>query len=72
MGHAKNPPGHRDVNHTRVDAARLIVFASHLLEIVEPRVEALTKMSLRQATLRATGRPARSKLRPAGWSLPID
>lgn len=38
IGHAKNPTGHRDVNLTTVEAARLIVFASHLLDIVEQRV----------------------------------
>lgn len=37
IGHAKNPPSHRDVNLTRQEAARLIVFASHLLSIVEQR-----------------------------------
>jgi hypothetical protein len=37
IGHAKNPPSHRDVYLTRVEAARLIVFASHLLDIVEQR-----------------------------------
>lgn len=37
IGHAKNPPGHRDVNLSRQEAARLIVFASHLLDIVEER-----------------------------------
>ena len=37
IGHAKNPASHRDVNLTREQAARLIVFASHLLEIVEQR-----------------------------------
>ena len=37
IGHAKNPPSHRDVRMNRVDAARLIVFASHLLEIVAIR-----------------------------------
>jgi uncharacterized protein (TIGR02391 family) len=37
IGHAKNPTSHRDVNITRQDAARLIVFASHLLDIVEQR-----------------------------------
>jgi hypothetical protein len=36
-GHAKNPPSHRDVNLGRQEAARLIVFASHLLAIVEER-----------------------------------
>jgi hypothetical protein len=39
-GHAKNPPSHRDVNLTRLEAARLIVFASHLLAIVEQRASA--------------------------------
>lgn len=37
MGHAKNPPSHRDVAMDRVQAVRLIAFASHLLHIVEIR-----------------------------------
>lgn len=37
IGHAKNPASHRHVNLTRQEAARLIVFASHLLAIVEQR-----------------------------------
>ncbi len=37
IGHAKNPTGHRDVAMTALDAERLIVFASHLFEIVERR-----------------------------------
>ena len=37
IGHAKNPTGHRDVNIGPQQAARLIVFASHLLGIVEER-----------------------------------
>jgi uncharacterized protein (TIGR02391 family) len=37
IGHAKNPTGHRHVNLSREEAARLIVFASHLLSIVEER-----------------------------------
>jgi uncharacterized protein (TIGR02391 family) len=37
MGHAKNPTSHRDLNLSADDAARLIVFASHLLKIVEQR-----------------------------------
>jgi uncharacterized protein (TIGR02391 family) len=37
IGHAKNPASHRDVNLSRHEAARLIVFASHLLYIVEQR-----------------------------------
>ena len=41
VGHAKNPPSHRDVNLTRQEAARLIVLASHLLAILEQRLEAL-------------------------------
>lgn len=41
-GHAKNPPSHRDVNHNRQEAARLIVFASHLLAIVEERAANLS------------------------------
>ncbi len=38
MGHAKNPTSHRDVNLSRGGAARLIVFASHLLDIVNMRL----------------------------------
>lgn len=34
MGHAKNPGSHRDVRHSRQSAARLIMFASELLEIM--------------------------------------
>lgn len=41
IGHGRNPPGHRDVNHSRETAARLIVFASHLLDLVAQRVQAL-------------------------------
>lgn len=37
IGHGKNPTGHREVRHERETAARLIVFASHLLDIVESR-----------------------------------
>jgi uncharacterized protein (TIGR02391 family) len=37
IGYAKNPPSHRDVAMERQDAARLIVFAAHLLGIVEIR-----------------------------------
>jgi hypothetical protein len=37
IGHAKNPTSHRDVNLTPQESARLIVFASHLLDIVEHR-----------------------------------
>jgi uncharacterized protein (TIGR02391 family) len=39
IGHAKNPPSHRDVAFTAQEAARLIIFASHLLDIVEQRAE---------------------------------
>ena len=35
IGHCKNPPGHRDVQLAPKEAARLIVFASHLLDLVE-------------------------------------
>jgi len=34
IGHAKNPGSHRDVQHTRQSAARLIVFAAELVELV--------------------------------------
>jgi len=37
IGHCKNPTSHRDVDLDREEAARLIVFASHLLAIVEGR-----------------------------------
>lgn len=37
MGHAKNPPSHRDVKLHRVEAARLIIFASYLLDLVNLR-----------------------------------
>lgn len=40
IGHAKNPPSHRDVAIAPTEAARLIVFASYLFEIVERRAEA--------------------------------
>lgn len=37
IGHAKNPTSHRDVVIRAPDAARLIVFASHLFSLVEQR-----------------------------------
>jgi hypothetical protein len=37
IGHAKNPGSHRDVTVAPDEAARLIIFASHLLDIVERR-----------------------------------
>jgi hypothetical protein len=39
IGHAKNPTSHRDVAMTAPEAARLIVFASHLFDIVERRAK---------------------------------
>ena len=44
IGHAKNPTSHRDVAMTALEAARLIVFASHLFEIVERRTKSLKPM----------------------------
>jgi uncharacterized protein (TIGR02391 family) len=38
IGHAKNPAGHRDVSIEPSAAARLIVFASHLISIIEKRL----------------------------------
>ena len=37
MGHARNPAGHTDFEVTAVEAARLIIFASHLLSILLQR-----------------------------------
>lgn len=37
IGHAKNPTSHRDIEIAAPDAARLIVFASHLFCLVEQR-----------------------------------
>jgi hypothetical protein len=37
IGHAKNPAGHQDVGSPPQEAARLVVFAAHLLDIVERR-----------------------------------
>jgi HEPN domain-containing protein len=40
IGHAKNPQSHRTVNLGKQDAARLIVFAGYLLDLVETRASA--------------------------------
>jgi uncharacterized protein (TIGR02391 family) len=37
MGHVKNPPSHREVNNDRANAARLITFASYLLDYAAVR-----------------------------------
>lgn len=37
IGHAKNPASHRTVGLDAKDAARLIVFASYLLEVIDER-----------------------------------
>lgn len=42
VGHCRNPVGHRDVGLSTEEAARLIVFASHLLAIVEERKATLS------------------------------
>lgn len=38
IGHAKNPSGHRETEISPMEAARLILFASYLLDLVEDRV----------------------------------
>jgi uncharacterized protein (TIGR02391 family) len=40
IGHAKNPASHRNVEHDPPGAAKLIIFAAYLLDIVEKRVTA--------------------------------
>jgi uncharacterized protein (TIGR02391 family) len=37
IGHGKNPGSHRDVEMDRTEAARLIIFASHLLALIDKR-----------------------------------
>ena len=37
IGHVRNPVGHHDVNLSPLEAARLIVFSSQLLDIIERR-----------------------------------
>jgi uncharacterized protein (TIGR02391 family) len=37
IGAAKNPASHRDVEMTKAEAARVLLFASYLLSIVESR-----------------------------------
>lgn len=37
IGHGKNPGSHREVEMDRTEAARLILFASHLLSLVDKR-----------------------------------
>jgi len=37
IGAAKNPASHRDVEMSKIEAARLIIFASQLISIVEGR-----------------------------------
>ena len=39
IGHAKNPGSHRDVAMNRTEAARLILFASYLLTLIDKRVQ---------------------------------
>ena len=40
IGHGRNPVSHRDIDMTPIEAARLILLASHLLSIVEKRIAA--------------------------------
>jgi uncharacterized protein (TIGR02391 family) len=42
IGYGKNPPSHRHVEHKPEEAARLIVFASFLLDVVDDRQAAMT------------------------------
>ena len=39
IGHAKNPTSHRHVVIAAAEGARLIIFASHLLDIAEARAK---------------------------------
>lgn len=39
IGAAKNPASHRDVEMSKIEAARLILFASYLMSIVEARAK---------------------------------
>jgi hypothetical protein len=43
IGAAKNPSSHRNVEMSRTEAARLILFASYLMSIVDERVAVLGK-----------------------------
>jgi hypothetical protein len=43
IGHIRNPVGHHEVNLSPLEAARLIVFSSHLLGIIEARAGASSR-----------------------------
>lgn len=45
IGHGKNPGSHREVAMDQVEAARLILFASYLLTLVERRAQALQSLA---------------------------
>jgi uncharacterized protein (TIGR02391 family) len=45
IGYGKNPASHRHVEHGPKEAAKLIIFASYLLDVVEDRRQAATSTS---------------------------
>jgi uncharacterized protein (TIGR02391 family) len=51
IGAAKNPSSHREFEMNKAEAARLIVFASHLMSIIEGRISARVSTSSGSAEL---------------------